>query len=87
MEGRVILGVLGDKFAVPENSALYHINIAVLTLIYVEISRYKYGAVELCGKLIYEPYAVLSCFLAHMVEVRVHCNESLTALLVEKLCP
>ena len=87
VEGRIILGILGGKFAVPENTALNHINIAVLTLIDVEISRYKHGTVELCGKLIYEPYAVLSGFLAHMVKMSVHRNESLAALLVKKLCP
>ena len=84
---RIILRFFGNKLAVPEYSALDHINVAIRTLGNVEISCDYNGAIKFCGELIYKPYAVLSRFLAPVVKMSVHGNKCLAALVFGELRP
>ena len=87
VESRIVLGLCGGELTVLENSALNHINIAVCSLRNVEISCYDNGAVVLCGELIDKSHAVLSRFLAPVVEVGIHRDKFFSAFLVEKFRP
>ena len=84
---RIIFRFFGNELAVLENSALNHIDVAVCALRNIEVTRDNNGAIKLGGKLIDEPYTVLSCLLASVIEVCVHRNKGLAALVFGKLCP